>query len=317
MDEFVCYEIDFGVGLLCKEEVLGGSFDIRIHNILAKIEFPRIYPLLTHENSAQKELIAPASIPNGYQDLFKWGVVFGINSKNEKATCINTAILICPINENQTYEHLKNKQKDISHAVEVFLDYLRVISKQPLVRRINESLNIVSFQNARMKDQIVIMTPPHMLSQNDLDNKEIETEVSYSDMERTITNFHRSKDWKIPLAYKLLNEARKLFYHQKYRSTVFECATASEVLSTFKLDDHIKICSSNSLKKKVENCNGLMSKYNLASTLGLFTKNYSLSGLAKLRNKAIHAGKTVERKEAAEALKITDDFIYSEVTHLS
>lgn len=85
MEDFVCYEIDFGVGLLCKEEVLGCGFDISIHDIFAKIKFPRLHPLLTHKTySAHKDLIAPASIPDRYERLRIWGKVLSVDPKDER-----------------------------------------------------------------------------------------------------------------------------------------------------------------------------------------------------------------------------------------
>lgn len=319
MEDFICFEIDFGEGLLCKENVLGYKVEVEIQDIHAFIEFPRLHPLLTRETySSHKDLIPPFSLTNKALN-FKWGGVLGINKKNDKATYVNTALLICPLNEDQTEENVMNRKDNILHAIDSFIDHLRVISREPLVKLISENHKIISIQKNRIKAQEIVSKDFLMLSQDDFKKELTEFGISCLQMEKAVRNCFQSNHKgieEIPLTYNLLNEARKLFYQKKYRSAVFECASSAEFLATSKLDNHIKEDSSNSLKKKFKNCNGLRCKYKLASNLGLFIKNYDLDSLVELRNNAIHAGNVITRREAQEALRIADDFVYSEITYL-
>lgn len=316
MDEFIFFEIEFGKGIAVEKGVLEKSFKIKIHSINANIEFPQVSSPLSYSNFNDPYLLTPKSIRKWYKDNFEWGMVTSIDQNNEIEVFVRKAILIIPFTNQIEGEKIINKMEDIKKSIELFRQYLSIHTKEsfaPKYYNTRPKINYVTKNELRQKldkkfnEKYSNPAYASIITYNALDSNLISKIIDYVE-----------KLKEPPLSFQLLNEARKLFFQQKYRSNVFECASAVEVLLTDRIEKHIKKEYSNSFKDSIlSKYNGLKSKYELACYLNLFKRKYGIVELAVLRNKAIHAGKTIERKEAAEALKITDDFIYSEVTHLS
>ncbi len=315
MNDYIFFEIDFGTGIKVEKEVLGKTFKFKVHGIDAIMEFPQVSSTLTYDTfSNEKYLFSPERLKGKYGNELDWGEAQQIDKHDKIKVFVSRLILVIPFTTLEEGEKIIDKVDVFTKSTVLFKQYLSIYTRQTFIIKDDNSRPSIKYVTSREKRQKLNMKFNHKYPVVGYSSKASYEAIESSLINKILSYVGHLKE--LPLEYQLLDEARKLFFQQKYRSTVFECATSAEVLLSIRLKKQVTERNNIYEKKQLDRSNGMNSKFDLATYLKTFKKEYDIPALAKLRNSAIHEGKSIKNEEALKALRITEDFIYSEIDHL-
>lgn len=285
--------LNISSNLLWKKTVLGKIYTVNICGTNYKIYFPRLSDKITNDNYSMP-LNAPEIIMehNLREDFVEFGKV--IDSPNYDCF-INYVVISGEVSSDKDIEELYSK---IDEWATSFLNIIKII--QNIIVHENE-VNYVSNRLELFIKENDYRSPSNinMPMITFYMNREM---VSNNTVNKAIRLLNENVP--IPEEYGYYLNAIRNYEKRQYRNCILDCATAAEMVVTYRLEENCKKNKITGYKNTIKNYKGLESSFD---ALVFFNDrpDIDISKITTPRNNAIHSGKKIEEVEAQECLKTT------------
>lgn len=287
--------LDVSLNLFWKKSVLGEIYNIKIGNKEYQLHFPKLSDKIMASNY-NFSLVAPSIISE-----------LGISDNNKNyGDIIDSTDLDCIINyvvitgDVSNDNEIRDIYNIIDKWVHSFLSILKlsgdIIRQENKIRYRSNHLEL--FVEKRKK-----YGRPKIGNGATLTINTKVDAISKTQVKKAIELLNNGIE--IPIEYEYYLKGVDFYEKNNYRSCVLECATAAEMAVTNRIEDNLEKIGVKDYKNFLnEDHSGLESKF---KKLIYFNdkQNLDISRICTPRNRAIHAGVEVEKKEAKECLHIT------------
>lgn len=301
-------------GLPCKKEVLGCEFNIKVDELNGILAFPRLpndyREILRKEGFSETKLLRPqnANIELCYNDI-QWGN-FSNSQGNSNVDCL---AIWFPCNFNEC-EQIANKLSDkINPYIDKFILFLEIISGNAFSRKTGNSIHIETKELNHI--QFLYLNEKNI---RDFSPKEIDIklDVIFNSNENfinhdTVLNAIKltNNGYNHNLAHILLRDSIYYRVNNENRKAILDASTAIEIALTRRIKSEFQVKNiseklQESLLKKYHSISGRIELFqSLEIDLPCKIEEYK-TFLAKIRNKAIHAGHTPSTEEARRVIEV-------------
>jgi len=306
--------VNMPYGLPCKKEVLGCEFNIKINELNGVLAFPRLpndyREILRKEKLGETKLLRPqnADIKLCYDDIL-WGH-FGNSQGNSN---VDRLAIWFPCNYNEC-EQIANKLSDqINPYIDKFILFLEILSGNAFSQKTGNSIHIETkeFNHIQFlhmnENNIREFSPKGMNLKLDVIFNGEENFINYE----TVLNAINLTDngYNHNLAHILLRDSINHKVNSENRKAILDASTSIEIALTRKIKSEFQAKNisgklQESLLKKYHSIGGRIELIqSLEIDLPCKIEEYK-TFLAKIRNKAIHAGHNPNQEDAKKVIEI-------------
>jgi hypothetical protein len=303
----------FKEGLNLSSDCLSKEYNIQISNFKGKILTPfLIKNFEIDSNNIRIDLLPPKSKLDCLDKRLNWGRPYSWPNGDSSVQTLKIEI-----NINEQNFSIKSKN-ELEKAIESWINLFRLnlfafnynIDSPDLIEKTSTNEIFEFFfltETENIQDKFFKGTIPSVTIY-------VSETIKEADFKNVLDVTSLNK--KLILEYQLLRDANKELLLENYKKSILDSATALEVSLTNAIKRDLEI-DEKLLLPILKKYNGLRQKRDLLkltkNKLPLKDKIYEV-GIEKLRNEAIHSGKTPSKREAMNAFDIAKKTIDSLIT---
>lgn len=307
--------IEFPNGIPCKKDVLGCEFDVIIGDIKGVIAFPRLPKNYIEELKSEKDRITENGLLspfNSDMELSHHEVKWGVFCDTLGNSSVDNLRIWFPCNYIDCKEIAKGLSDKTIEYIKNFTLFMEILSGLAFQKKTGQVFHL------EVKETIQYWywdENNRMIDPNE-DNFALEIKVKVNDKENFISKElvakaidYTNKNLTHNLAHILLRDSIYYKHNDENRKAILDASTAIEIAITRKIKSEFQERNINgklqeSLLKKYHSIGGRIELIqSLEIDLPCKIDDYK-SFLAKIRNKAIHAGHIPSTEEARKVIEI-------------